>query len=199
MKFCSACGALVAREIPPGDDRPRAVCKACGTVHYENPRTVVGCVVEHGDEILLCRRAIEPARGLWTVPAGFLEIGEAATEGAARETLEEAQARVEVLAPHAYLDLPLIGQSYALFRARLLDGAYGVGDESLEVATFSLDTIPWDEMAFPVIRIALELYAQDRERGAWRFHLGVVEWSEKGAGFDWRRCTLRDHLATPLA
>ena len=197
MRYCSQCGAPVERRVPTNDDRPRAVCTSCATVHYENPRTVVGCVVEHEEKLLLCRRAIEPARGRWTVPAGFLELEESFVEGALRETFEEAEASVEVLAPHALLDLPHIGQNYALFRARLSSG-YGAGAESLETRLFALDELPWDELAFPVMHFALRLYVEDRRAGRHRMHLGIVRWKGQGHRFDVGSYELSGHLAVPV-
>ena len=121
MKFCSQCSAPVALRIPDGDALPRHVCTACGTIHYQNPKMVVGCIPEWEDKVLLCRRAIEPRRGMWTVPAGFMENGETTFQGAIRETLEEANARVEVDSLYALYNIPHISQVYLLFRARLLD------------------------------------------------------------------------------
>jgi ADP-ribose pyrophosphatase YjhB (NUDIX family) len=121
MKFCSNCGAAVTRKIPPGDSLPRDVCDACGTIHYTNPRMIVGCVPVWEDKVLLCKRAIEPRRGLWTVPAGFMENGETLDKGAARETLEEANARVEIGALYAVYNIPHVNQVYLLFLAKLLD------------------------------------------------------------------------------
>jgi len=193
MKFCSACGAPVILRVPPGDDRERAVCERCDAVHYENPRVVVGCLVEHEDKLLLCRRAIEPRRGLWTPPAGFLELGETMAEGAARETREEACAEVADMRLTALFDLPRIGQSYAMFASRLVGAEFAAGIESLEVELFEPERVPWDELAFPVLRIALELYLEDRRAGRERLHLGAVDWSGVGAGFDYARCQLVGH------
>ena len=201
MKFCPLCAAPLERRVPPGDDRERAVCSACGTVHYENPRTVVGCLVEHEDQLLLCRRAIEPGHGLWTTPAGFLELQESLADGAKRETREEACAEVEIVAPHAFLDLPHIGQSYALFRARLRveEGpGFRPGDESLETALFAPDALPFGELAFPVVHFALELWLQDRSRGRPRLHTAALRWNGEGSRFDPRRYDLEGHLGVPL-
>lgn len=184
--------------MPDGDDRPRRVCPACGRVHYVNPVMVVGCIVERGDEILMCRRAIEPALGLWTMPAGFLELGEGMLAGARRETLEEAGADVEILAPHAFLDLPHIGQAYALFRGRLRSPAIRAGAESLEVAFVRLADIPWDELAFPAVHFALALLAADRRQAVAHVHSAVVRWSGSGSRFDARSYTLEEHLRLPL-
>ncbi|MCA8953477.1 MAG: NUDIX hydrolase, partial [Planctomycetes bacterium] len=149
MKFCSECGGQLEDGVPAGDDRTRRVCRDCAHVHYQNPLVVVGCLVEVDRELLLCRRAIEPAHGRWTMPAGFLELGESVTAGARRETLEEAGAEVEITAPHAYLDLTHIGQLYALFRARLQRPGFAPGAESLECRLFAEGEIPWRELAFP--------------------------------------------------
>jgi ADP-ribose/FAD diphosphatase len=202
MKFCPQCGAPLARRVPPGDDRERAVCTACDLVHFENPKVVAGCLVEHEGGLLLCRRAIEPQGGLWTVPAGFLELREGLVEGARRETREEALADVEILAPHAYLDLPHIGQTYALFRARLRTPERGPrfapGAESLAVELFDPDELPWDELAFPVVHHALKLWLADRAAGRRHVHLGVVKWNGDGSRFDATNCELLDHLGVPL-
>lgn len=198
MKFCSTCGGPLERAIPQGDDRPRAVCPRCGAIHYENPRTVVGCIVEHGERLLLCRRAIEPRRGDWTVPAGFLELDEGTSEGAARETWEEARARVDVYAPYATFDLPIIGQVYTLFRARLDAPEFEAGPESLEVELFDLDAIPWGELAFPVVHHALELYVADREAGVSRVHHGILRWRGEGSRFDAGSYQLESHITASL-
>ena len=137
MKFCSHCGATVTHKIPAGDALPRYVCDACDTIHYQNPRMVAGCIPEWEDKILLCRRAIEPRHGLWTVPAGYMENGETLAAGAARETLEEACARVEIGALYAVYNIPHVNQVYLLFRARLLDLDFKPGDETLEFSSFA--------------------------------------------------------------
>jgi len=199
MNFCAHCGGPLERRVPAGDDRERAVCTGCGTVHYENPRTVVGCLVEHQGGLLLCRRAIEPGHGLWTLPAGFLELDESLVAGARRETREEACAEVEVEAPHSFLDLPHIGQSYALFRARIAAGGhYAPGEESLATEVFPLDGLPWDELAFPAVHFALQLYVEDRERDQPRVHTAVVHWRGSGSRFDASEYQLLDHLGVPI-
>jgi ADP-ribose/FAD diphosphatase len=176
----------------------RAVCTHCGTIHYENPKTVVGCVVEHEGRILLCRRAIEPARGLWTVPAGYTELGESQVQGAIRETREEADAEIDIAAPHAYLDIPHISQTYAIFRARLLGGKFGCGVESLESRLFALDDLPWDELAFPVVSFVLKLFVEDVKSGSPSVHLGIVRWNGQGSRYDAGQYDLEDHMAVPL-
>ncbi len=198
MNYCSVCGAPNELRIPAGDDRERAVCTACDTVHYVNPRAVVGCVVEHEGALLLCRRAIEPALGKWTMPAGFLEIGESLVEGARRETREEACAEVEVLAPFAQLDLPHIGQHYALYRARMLSPGFAAGVESLEVRMFGLDELPWEELAFPVVHFALRFYVEDVRARRQLLHLGVLRWLGAGSRYDAANYEVAEHLPVPL-
>ncbi|MCU0935658.1 MAG: NUDIX hydrolase [Gammaproteobacteria bacterium] len=174
MNFCSRCGAPVALRVPPGDDRPRHVCDACGTVHYQNPKLVAGCLVEWGDQVLLCRRAIQPRYGLWTLPAGFMENGETTREAAQREALEEANARVELLELYSLFDLPHIDQVYCLFRGRLLDLDFSPGSESLEVRLFREEEIPWQALAFASIARTLQLYYEDRSTGRYRLHTGTI-------------------------
>lgn len=174
LKFCSDCGAPVVLRVPEGDNRLRAICLNCGTIHYQNPKIVVGCIPEWEDQILLCRRAIEPRYGLWTLPAGFMENGETAQAGAARETLEEARARVEVGALYACFSLSHVDQVYLLFRSQLLDLHFGPGSESLEVKLFKPTEIPWDEMAFFVIRETLEGYFKDRMTGQYPLRTGEI-------------------------
>lgn len=167
MKFCSHCGSeQVELRIPEGDNVPRFVCAACGTVHYQNPKMVVGTLPEWEDRVLLCRRAIEPRHGLWTLPAGFLENGETIFAGAARETLEEASARVDIGDLYTMISLPQISQVYVMFRARLLDLDFRPGPESLEVRLFSEPEIPWEELAFRTIGRTLRNYFLDRKLGA---------------------------------
>lgn len=174
MNFCSACGASVTFRIPAGDTLPRYVCDQCETVHYENPKVVVGCIPEWGDRILLCKRAIEPRLGFWTLPAGFLENGETAAAGAVRETLEEAEARVDIGPLYTFYNLPHINQIYLMFRGRLLDLDFGPGSESLEVRLFREDEIPWQEIAFRTVGETLKHFFADRARGQFEFHLGDI-------------------------
>lgn len=175
MKFCSNCGAPVTRKVPPGDSLPRYVCDACNTIHYQNPRMVVGCIVEWDDRILLCRRAIEPRYGLWTVPAGYMENGETMHQGAIRETLEEATARVEMGPLYAIYNIPHINQVYILFRAQLLDLDFQAGAETLDVNLFAESEIPWDQLAFATVRNTLAHYYADRRTGEYKFHMGTIE------------------------
>jgi ADP-ribose pyrophosphatase YjhB (NUDIX family) len=175
MNFCSKCGAGVDVRIPEGDNRKRHVCVSCGTIHYQNPKVVTGCIPEWEDRILLCRRAIEPRHGLWTLPAGFMENGETTHDGAVRETLEEANARVEVGSLYTMFSLPAIDQIYMLYRGRLLDLDFSPGEESLEVALFRRDEIPWDELAFHVVTETLGHYFEDQERGEFQMRTGTIE------------------------
>ena len=170
MKYCSNCGATVAFRIPPGDTLPRHVCEQCGTIHYQNPKLVVGALAEWGDRILLCRRAIEPRHGMWTLPAGFMENEETTAQAAARETLEEACARIEVGELYTLIDVPHISQVHIIYRARLLDLDFRPGEESLEVALLREDEIPWDHIAFRSIAISLRHFFDDRRSGHFQLH-----------------------------
>jgi len=169
MNFCSNCAHPVDWRVPAGDTLPRHVCERCGTVHYVNPKLVVGAIVECGERVLLCRRAIEPRRGFWTLPAGFMENGESSAEGAARETWEEACARIEVGQLLTLIDVPHINQVHLMYRAQLLDGAFAAGEESLEVALFAEHEIPWEDLAFRTISLALRHYFEDRREGRFDF------------------------------
>ncbi|CAD5108093.1 NUDIX hydrolase [Zestomonas carbonaria] len=162
MKFCSLCGGPLSQHIPPGDNRLRHVCTHCNTVHYQNPRIVAGCLAVWEDQVLLCKRAIEPRRGYWTLPAGFMENSETMIEAASRETMEEARARVSDLDLYTLFDLPHISQVYVFFRARLVDLDFSAGEESLEVRLFRENEIPWSELAFPTVGRTLECYFADR-------------------------------------
>lgn len=159
------------RQIPEGDTRERLVCAACGHIDYENPKVVVGSVVAHGGRVLLCRRAIEPRRGFWTLPAGFLELGETAEEGAQREAWEEAQANIALDGILAVFSISRIGQVQVIFRARFADphaAAFAAGPESSDVALFAWEDIPWDDIAFPSVHWALAAWhaAPDDPLGA---------------------------------
>jgi len=174
MKFCSECGSTVVLRVPEGDQLPRHVCPDCGVIHYQNPKMVVGSIPEWEDKVLLCRRAIEPKYGLWTLPAGFMENGETTLEGAARETWEEAGARIEMGALYTLYNLPHINQVYLMFRARLLDLDFAPGIESLETRLFTEAEIPWDKIAFRTVRSTLEQYFSDRRGGSFEFHFGDI-------------------------
>ena len=163
MNYCHHCGGPVSHRIPPGDDKPRYCCDVCDVIFYQNPKNIVGTVPVYGDQVLLCKRAIEPRLGKWTLPAGFLENGETLLAGALRETSEEAGARVTVSEQSLYtlFNLPYINQVYMFFRAELTDLNFDPGQESLDVRLFREADIPWSEIAFPVVRSTLEHYFRD--------------------------------------
>jgi ADP-ribose pyrophosphatase YjhB (NUDIX family) len=161
MKFCSNCGNQVTQQIPDGDNRLRFVCNHCNAIHYQNPLVIVGVIPEYKQQILLCKRAIEPQKGRWTLPAGFLENDESTLEGALRECYEEANANVVDPELYALYDIPYINQVYVFYRAKLANKEFGPSFESTEVALFSEQDIPWDQLAFPVVRAALKCYLSD--------------------------------------
>lgn len=165
MRFCSQCGHPVELRIPTGDDRERHICIQCETIHYQNPRVIVGCLPISGERILLCKRAIEPRLGFWTLPAGFLENGETTLAGAQRETWEEAHAQIANPMLYRIFDLPHINQIYMFYRGDLLDNRFGPGSESLEVDLFYAEDIPWQQLAFPVVVETLREYLADRAQG----------------------------------
>lgn len=174
MNYCSHCGAQVELKTPPGDHRLRHMCNVCNTVHYVNPKMVVGTIPEWEDKVLLCRRAIEPRYGLWTLPAGFMENNETTTQGAVRETSEEAHARVEIIGLYSLYNIPHISQVHLFFRSHLLDLDFKPGSESLEVALFSEAEIPWDELAFSSVRNTLRHFFEDQRRGIFELHTGDI-------------------------
>jgi len=165
MKFCPECGQPVQVKVPEGDHLPRHVCSACAAIHYHNPKIVVGCVPEHEGRILICRRAIEPRLGFWTIPAGFMENDETLQQGAARESREEALAEVEIGSMLAVVHVLHARQVHVMFRARLTTPEFGAGEESLEVTLCDPGEIPWRDIAFPSVRFALERYLEDRAQG----------------------------------
>ncbi|KAG6772317.1 hypothetical protein POTOM_023721 [Populus tomentosa] len=198
INFCQWCGGQTKHDIPDGEEKMRAICTVCGKITYQNPKMVwsfiitikyvmyvsavlsdyrchvVGCLIEHDNKVLLCKRNIQPSFGLWTLPAGYLEIGESAAEGAIRETWEEAHAEVEVVSPFAHLDIPLIGQTYIIFLAKLRKPHFSPGPESLECQLFSLDDIPFDSLAFSSMAVTLKLYIEDVKAGSRKFHYGTI-------------------------
>lgn len=165
----------MVRRVPTGDNRERDLCEHCGAVHYVNPRPVVGTIPVWQDTVLLCRRAIEPRLGKWTLPAGFMEVGETTGEGALRETLEEAQARVELGPLFTMIDVPYIEQVHVFFRAELLDLDFAPGAESSEVRLFREAEIPWQELAFRTVSQTLRLFFADRARGEFGTHVHAIE------------------------
>jgi ADP-ribose pyrophosphatase YjhB (NUDIX family) len=165
MKYCSQCAQPVVFEVPEGDNRPRYICKHCDAIHYQNPRIVAGCVATHEGSILLCKRAIDPRKGYWTVPAGFMELGESLPEAAARETWEEALARVTIGQLSTIVDVIQARQVHVFFEGDMPEPTFGVGDETLETRLFSPEEIPWDDIAFASVRIALEQHLHIRDTG----------------------------------
>ena len=174
LKHCRECGSAIAYRLPDdGDTRERAICTVCHTVHYENPLNVVGTVPwwgETGEQILLCKRNIEPRRGTWTLPAGFMEHGETTSQGAARETDEEAGASIELQDLFTVMNVVRVGQVHLFYRARLLSTHFNPGHETMEARLFTEDEIPWDEIAFRTVRDTLERSFDDRRRGHWGVH-----------------------------
>jgi len=165
MKFCPNCANTLSRKIPADDSRERFVCDTCGTIHYQNPRNVVGTIPVYGKQVLLCRRAIAPRHGYWTLPAGFMELGESTSAGAARETLEEAGAIVEIGPLYSLLNVLHAEQVHLFYLANMANSEFSAGEESLEVALFHEHEIPWEELAFPTVKQTLEWFFADRAAG----------------------------------
>ena len=174
IKHCRACGNPTIYRVPDDDNRERAVCGQCGEIHYENPINVVGTVPVWEDRVLLCRRNIEPRRGFWTLPAGFLELGESTAEGALRETDEEAGARIELQGLFTVLNVVRVGQVHFFYRAQLQDTGFNPGPETIEAQLFREDEIPWEEIAFRTVRDTLRHYFEDRRRGVFEVHVGDI-------------------------
>ena len=174
IQHCRVCGAATEYRVPADDNRERAVCTACGEIHYENPLNVVGTVPVYGERVLLCRRAIEPRHGFWTLPAGFMELGETVADGALRETDEEAGAQVELEGLFSVLNVVRVGQVHLFYRARMLSEHLAPGPETLEARLFREDEVPWDELPFRTVRRTLELYFDDRRRGAFGIHVADI-------------------------
>lgn len=165
MKYCNLCGSTVRLEIPAGDSRPRHICNECDEIHYVNPKVIAGCLPVYEDKVLLCKRSIEPRTGYWTLPAGFMENGESTRQAAARETLEEANARVSSLQLYTLTSIVPVSQVQMIYLAQLDDLNFFAGDETTDVQLFSEETVPWDELAFQTIRNALRFYFEDRKQG----------------------------------
>jgi ADP-ribose pyrophosphatase YjhB (NUDIX family) len=173
-RFCSNCGHAITRRVPQGDSRVRDCCDNCGAIHYVNPRPVVGTIPVWNDQVLLCLRAIEPRLGYWTLPAGFLEVGETSAEGARRETEEEACARVEMGPLFSMIDVPAVEQLHIFYLARLLDLDFAAGAETTEVRLFSEADIPWDRIAFRTVLTTLRLFFEDRSKGVYGTHTSQI-------------------------
>ena len=174
IKHCKVCGGAAVYAVPADDNRERATCTVCATIHYENPINVVGTVPTWGDQVLLCRRNIEPRHGFWTLPAGFMEMGETTAEGAVRETVEEAGAHIELQGLFTLLNVVRVGQLHLYYRARLLDTEFDPGPETIEARLFSEAQIPWDELAFRTVRETLQCYFEDRRKGQFGFHASDI-------------------------
>ena len=174
MNFCGNCGQKTVEKIPLGDHQVRQVCSSCGNIHYVNPKVICGALVIHDNQVLLCRRAIEPRYGLWTLPAGYMELFETMEQGAARETREEAEAEVEIEQLYCMYNIPRIGQIYVLFKASLIDGKFGAGEETIESRLFSEDEIPWEQLAFPSVERTLKHYFADRKTEQFDMHLETL-------------------------
>jgi len=182
MKYCSNCAHEVVRKIPEGEDRERDVCPSCGEIFYVNPKVIVGCIPTVGDQVLLCKRAIEPRYGKWTLPAGFMENRETTAEGAAREMWEEAEARAVDMALYRIFDVPHISQVYVFYRCEVLDGQFGAGSESLESKLYSEADIPWDELAFPVVIEMLREFFEDRKTQEFPVRNSTIRYQKRRTG-----------------
>jgi len=174
MKFCSECGKTVVHRIPEGDNLPRFICDHCDIIHYQNPKLVVGCLPVWNEQILLCKRAIAPSYGLWTLPAGFMENQESLEEAALRESREEANANLDIQNIYSVISLPHINQIYVLYRAKLLDLDFYAGPESLDVQLFNEEDIPWEQLAFKTIERTLKQYFEDRKQNTFPTHTSVI-------------------------
>ena len=174
MRFCTACGHPTSDQIPLGDHQVRQVCTHCRTIHYVNPKVICGALVIWEDKVLLCRRAIEPRYGLWTLPAGYMELFETMEQGAARETREEAEAEVEIEQLYCMYNIPRIGQIYVLFKSKLVEGKFGAGEETIESRLFEEHEIPWKELAFPSAERTLRHYFEDRKTNNFTTHLETL-------------------------
>jgi ADP-ribose pyrophosphatase YjhB (NUDIX family) len=174
IRHCKRCGNQVVYEVPADDNRERAVCTVCRAVHYENPLNVVGTLPIWQEQVLLCRRAIEPRHGYWTLPAGFMELGETTAEGALRETIEEAGARIEMQGLYTLLNVTRVSQVHFYYRARLLDLDFAPGPETIEARLFHEHEVPWDQLAFRTVRATLEHFFADRKRGQFGFHVADI-------------------------
>ncbi len=184
MNYCSQCGAnTIQWTVPADDNRHRHVCSSCHEIYYQNPKIVVGCIPEWGEQVLLCKRAIQPRLGYWTLPAGFMENDETTLEAAERETWEEATAKVQISGLYAVMNIAHTNQVYMMFRAQLIGGSFAPGSESLECALYEEHEMPWSELAFPTITHTLRLFYEDRKQGQFDVHLGDIVRSGRSAEF----------------
>lgn len=183
MKFCCHCSATLEKKVPEGDNRERACCPSCGFIHYVNPRIVVGTVTTFENKILLCKRAIEPRYGFWTLPAGFMELGETTHDGALRETWEEAHAKPVIGPLFSVFDVMPAEQVHMFYRATLEKPEFAAGTESLDVKLFDEADIPWEDLAFKTVSLTLKLFLEDRAKGRFLQHTGDVfnhiDWTDQ--------------------
>lgn len=182
MKYCSTCGTTLTLQVPEGDNRERSCCTSCGAIHYVNPKIVVGTIPTFQGKVLLCKRAIEPRHGFWTLPAGFMELKETTHEGALRETWEEAGAKVNLGPLFTMFDVIRAEQVHMFFRAEMANADFFAGVESLEVKLYAEEEIPWDDLAFKTVTKTLKLFFEDRKSGRYTLHTGDVydhtDWTE---------------------
>ena len=174
MKYCSDCGTAIEFRIPPEDNRERAICKKCSKIHYVNPKVVVGSMSTWDNKILLCKRAIEPRKGFWTLPAGFLEIGESTSEGAVRETIEESGAEIELKSLFAVFDIPTFNQVHIFYLANMKNSNLCPGTESLEARLFSESEIPWSDLSFASVKTALEIFFEKSNSKVNKVHTALI-------------------------
>lgn len=174
IKFCQNCGNPTYKTIPDLDHQLRDVCTVCGFIHYQNPKVVAGALIIHEDKVLLCRRAIEPCYGRWTIPAGYMEIGETIEQGAMRECWEEAEAKIQIEQLYCTYDIPYVGHIYMLFKSQLQGTHFGIGEESLECALFAEHEIPWHDLAFLTVERTLRHYFADRKQNVFPAHLETL-------------------------
>jgi ADP-ribose pyrophosphatase YjhB (NUDIX family) len=174
IQHCRACGGATTYRVPPDDNRERAICNDCGTIHYENPLNVVGTLPVWQDQVLLCRRNIEPRRGFWTLPAGFMELGESTADGALRETIEEAGAEVEMGPLFTLLNVVRVGQVHLFYLATLRSPRFDPGPETIEAQLFHEHEVPWDDIAFRTTRETLLRFFEDRRRGSFGLHCADI-------------------------
>lgn len=175
IKYCNQCGNPITIKVPDGDNLPRATCESCNFIQYENPRVIVGCIPEWENKVLLCRRAIEPRLGFWTLPAGFLENNETTQQGALRETKEETNASATIIDAFSLIDIPHINQIYLLYRAKLNDDNFSPTAESSEVALFEEASIPWDDIAFAAIKRSLKQYYKSKHEGSFDLYTETID------------------------
>ena len=175
MNYCSDCGDKTSLKNIPNDRLPRNVCRCCGRIHYENPKIIVGSLPVLNDSVLLCKRAINPSIGMWTIPSGFMEIGESLEDGARREALEEANLTFEIIKLYGNYSIPEIGQVLFVFLVTILNENYAPMDETSEVKLFKIDNIPWSKIAFPSVKYFLKNYVQDHKSNNFRFHSNFIQ------------------------